>query len=777
MIQRSLFFFVCLLVSAYFSQGVKAQQIYTLMGQVLDASNGEALEGVNVVLSGKVRAISKEDGSFVLQLSYGSHIVDFTSVGYLKNSQRIWIDSDDSLVVNLQSGISELREVSVTASRYERNLMEETAPVEILSSELIFNVNAVRLFEAIDKVPGITVTDGQVNIRNGSGFAYGAGSRTMFIVDDQPLLTPDRNDIRWNFIPVEMIDQVEVVKTAGSAQYGSGALNGMIHVRTFWPQKESETRLQTFYNYVGQPRRQELAWWDSAPYEAGIGVAHGQKIGDFDLVAGVNYMNTRSFIKNGDQMQKRFTWKSRWKPQKLQGVELRLHAGYMDSEEADYLVWDNADEGAYIPLRGNNPSADNGLVRIDRRQWYVAPVAEYAGPNANRHILRARHQRLEFLNFTQNLQTNLLSMEYQWHTILGPSVSMQSGLQYQSFDVDDPLGIGIHQGVTYSAFGQWNWRQGRFNSDLGLRVEHFNITGLQERTAPVLRLATNYRMGPSTHMRASFGQGYRFPSMSEIFISKPDEAIPIFPNPGLRPEYGWTAEWGVKKEITVQQWKSFADFSLFMMDYTDMTDFVFGYYLPDSIENPTVEQVTRYAGFSARNVNRARIGGWEFSFSSAGQISKMPLRILAGYTYSYPVDLNRDTQLFNFFRFWGNVFESAVRRESRLIRPMLPYRNRHLIKADIETGIGPWLFGVDYRYYSRIERMDDLIVQNIPGLPQYLEARSGNEFVLNLRMSWQHQKAGQISLIANNVLNREYSLRFARMEPPRNYTIQYRMNF
>ena len=61
----------------------------------------------------------------------------------------------------------------------------------------------------MEQVPGVTIIDGQANIRGGSGFSYGAGSRVLLLVDDLPMLAADAGDIKWSFLPVENLEQVE----------------------------------------------------------------------------------------------------------------------------------------------------------------------------------------------------------------------------------------------------------------------------------------------------------------------------------------------------------------------------------------------------------------------------------------------------------------------------------------------------------------------------------------------------------------------------------------
>ena len=84
----------------------------------------------------------------------------------------------------------------------------------------------------IDQVPGVNVVDGQANIRGGSGFSVGAGSRVLVLVDDLPMLAADAGDAKWSFLPTENLAQIEIIKGASSVTYGSSALSGSINIRT-----------------------------------------------------------------------------------------------------------------------------------------------------------------------------------------------------------------------------------------------------------------------------------------------------------------------------------------------------------------------------------------------------------------------------------------------------------------------------------------------------------------------------------------------------------------
>ena len=79
--------------------------------------------------------------------------------------------------------------------------------------------------------------DGQANIRGGSGWSYGAGTRVLVMVDDMPLISGDAGQVQWNLIATENVNQVEIIKGASSALYGSSALNGIINIRTDYTKK------------------------------------------------------------------------------------------------------------------------------------------------------------------------------------------------------------------------------------------------------------------------------------------------------------------------------------------------------------------------------------------------------------------------------------------------------------------------------------------------------------------------------------------------------------
>ena len=80
--------------------------------------------------------------------------------------------------------------------------------------------------------------------------------------------------------------------------------------------------------------------------------------------------------------------------------------------------------------------------------------------------------------------------------------------------------------------------------------------GRIQESKPVFRLGTSYAIDPATFIRASIGQGYRFPTIAEKFIFTQFGGLPIIPNFGLESETGWTSEIGIRKGFKISNFSA-----------------------------------------------------------------------------------------------------------------------------------------------------------------------------------------------------------------------------
>lgn len=130
-----------------------------------------------------------------------------------------------------------LREVVVTATRFEEPAGERPVNLSVIPREAIATTPARTLPELLALQPGISVRDlygggasgATVDLR---GFGAVAGQNTLVLVDGRPLNDSDLSDVSWSTLPLTAIERVEILRGSGAVQYGAGASAGVINVIT-----------------------------------------------------------------------------------------------------------------------------------------------------------------------------------------------------------------------------------------------------------------------------------------------------------------------------------------------------------------------------------------------------------------------------------------------------------------------------------------------------------------------------------------------------------------
>lgn len=753
---------------------VPQDQDQALLEGVVTDEQGTPLPGANLLLLPEPLAgedsnaaeldlgtSSDGEGRYRIRFAPGSYRVEIRFVGYETQRFELQAQAGQRIERNitLRESARALGTFVVSGSLYEKALQEEVVSVDVLDASLMERTNTRTLDDAVEKLPGVYFADGQANMRGGTGYSFGVGSRVMMVVDGQPLLSADRGDVKWTMMPVEITDQVEIIKGASSVLYGSGALNGVVHVRTLWPTAEPQTELVVYQGYYGNPRRDTMRWWEENPVFLGGRFHHARKMGRFDLVVGGSLGSDQSYLREEFQEHARFSLKTRYRPKRLDGrLSMGINANTTYYNEGLYLLWADADEGAFQAL----PNSTD----VNSYLWnYFDPWITFFDKAGNQHSGKFRYNyNGNFYSANNRAHIHMLSAEYQFQRRFRSGYGLTAGISNLHGLIRDN-DVGRHDANLLALYAQTDKRWNRLEAQLGVRWETFKLDDSSASALPVIKAGVNYKAGRNNWLRASFGQGYRFPSVAERFVDTDvGDLIYIFPNPDLRPEVGWNAEIGTKQVIHIGNWQGYLDLAGFWTEYSDMTEFTFGIYQEG-------------LGFKNKNIGQARIAGLEFTASGQGNIGKVPLQILAGYTYVYPANLSADTTLANpgkFLEFFWKNFDSE---DEDVLQTLLAYRFRHVAKMDVQAGYGRFSLGVDVRYFSFMDKIDQVFATFIPGVSDFRERHNGGDFILGLRASADVGAYGNLTVLVNNALNREYSLRPARMDAPRNVSVQYRIRF
>ncbi len=750
--QKSLFTFLLTSLLVFSVQAQKA----VIQGKVMDAATGESLVGVNVIIDSTTGISTDVNGNYRLELLQDRYELTFTYIGYKSQVKKVSPNSGDTIILNIQLMLEtvELEMAVVSAGKFEQRLSDVTVSMEIIQPEFIENTNTMNMETVINQMPGVDILDGQPSIRGGSGYSYGAGSRVMVLVDDLPILTADVAEVKWNFLPVENIEQVEILKGASSALYGSSALNGVINIRTAYPDQKPQTTVNLFSGLYLKPEREEMAWWwETYPLFAGVSVSDSRKLGNTDLITGINAYSNPGYREENFEERIRANVMFRHRPKNAKGFSYGINSNIQWQYSSDFFIWQDADSGAFQQL----PEV---ITPTRGFRFNLDPWVSYYDKKNNRHNLKTRFYRV-FNRFKEDPDKNngsdMYYVEYQFQRSFLEKLNWTVGFS-GLYGVTDAELYGDHYNSTIGVYTQLDYKfLNRFSASFGFRYEWYTLDNTDKESSPVLRIGLNYQAAKHTFIRASFGQGYRFPSIAEKYTATSLGSLNIFPNPTLNSETGWGAEIGLKQGIKLGNWQGYVDLAAFWTEYQDMIEFTFGVWLDDSTQIPTLNDI----GFKSLNIGNARINGVELGVNGTGKVGNTLLTLFAGYTYMNPVDLSSDT----------------------LSNNMLKYRYKHSIKGDAELSYKKLGAGISFIYNSFMERIDEafeepiLGVEIFSGLKEYRQKNNKGFVVLDLRLSYQFTSSTKLSLLVKNIHNKEYMGRPGDIQPPRNISVQLLVRF
>lgn len=774
-IKMRLKFFGLVILTTLINWQLYAQQI---SGVVSDKTNGEKLIGVNIFNQENIGVSSDLDGKYSLQLSEGSHKITFKFIGYESVVKDVTLKKGENVTLDVKLGVESttLDLVVVTGSQFEKKVSEEMVTVDVVKNYLVENTAAPDLKGAVGKVPGVTILDGQASIRGGGGYSYGVGSRVQLVIDDIPLLTGDLKDIQWSAIPMETTEQIEVVKGSSSVLYGSGAMNGVIHVRTGWAKEKPETHFRIYQGLYTNPKVEEARWWDKSysPILTGAFFSHRQRVKNVDVVVGAHASSDMTYLQRGHRQAIRGNWKTRVKSEKVQGLSYGLNGSVQYQQSGRFTLWANNTDGAYRPLDGTSSTDKYMFVNVD-------PWIQYSGEKAGLHTLRGRYYRVERRNdsWEDPSASNVMFFDYRFQNEFKHKIHLTTGVQYQyiwSFSTLYPEqgNIITHNPAVFAQVEKTFID--RISLLVGLRHETNKIPGLiTEYTTTklgnvklpfIFRMGSNFKVAKKTNIRASFGQSYRFPSIGEKYIDASLGPLKILPNNELRAESGWSAELGLKQGFRVSSWHSYFDFALYWTEFSDMVEYQFGIFDVGGDE-PIL-------GFKPFNVSKARVAGVEFGLTGDGNIGPIPVRVFLGYTFNYPADLQADTTQENVQVYIQNFFSSITNSDSLTeTASILKYRITNVFKADIEFDLWKFTLGYSCEYNSYMDRIDAEFETFLPGFSEYRELNNKGIWRMDARLLFNISKKSSVGLIAKNFLNEFYSVRPGIMEAPRSFTLQY----
>lgn len=485
----------------------------------------------------------------------------------------------------------DLPEVVVTATRAPTSPAQLGSAVSVITGEEIERRQITNTADALRGVPGVDVARSGGANQITSVFLRGSdSSHTLVLIDGIPSNDPTSPNRAFNFgdITTDDIDRIEVLRGPQSTLWGSNAMGGVVNIIT----RRGE----------GPPHGYAFAEGGSF-YTAreGAGVSGGNK--DVNYSLSVSQADSQGFsaadAKYGNK-----------EPDGFSRTALAGKVGWNLSPNLDVdfitrYIHDTTDIDDFGGPGGDDPhrelKSDEAFFRIQPHLLLADGFWEQTfGLN---YAYYARDDNDD--QFPAHYHGGTLQFDWQNDFHLTKTQTLTAGAVYQeeTFHSDTVSGKSAESTAVYLqdalSFADRLFLTG------GLRYEDHSDT----ESSTTYRLTGAYRFPTSSKLHASYGTGFKAPSLSNLYSA--------FGSPDLKPEK--VRGWDVGLEQALGSDRFLMDVTYFRNDFSNLIDFNF---VSNRLEN----------------VGAASTDGVELTFTLR------PVKdVSVGLNYTYTDTLNRVT--------------------------------------------------------------------------------------------------------------------------------------
>ncbi len=438
------------------------------------------------------------------------------------------------LLADTRDQALKLSDVVISANRQVQARNDSSAANTVFTRADIDRLQPTSVTDLLSRVPGV-----QVAPTGGRGslpgiFIRGTKSaQSLVLVDGQRIANTTSGDSGLQYLNVDQIERVEVLRGSRSVIYGSDAIGGVIQVFT---RRNAEQGLQP---------RLKLGFGSNQTWERSLGLSGGDEHTRFNLgasldeTAGINASHA-SFPSDGDHDAYR-----------NQSISLNLSHSFSDELEVGFNLLDNRGKSEYDNSYGRYDGATGqSLGQKPYTDYTVSSTSGYVDAKLN----DSWQSRLE-LGHSENRDTkrDTLSDDYSAFNTYRDSVNWQNDL---TLDEQNSLIVGgdwyedrFHGSTTFTENSRWNraaFVQHRFQSqwfstELGLRRDQNQQFGGQNSWSGTLTLPVN----PDNDLLLSYSEGFRAPTFNDLYY--PDTQ---YSNPNLQPETSKSYELQWRSQLT-----------------------------------------------------------------------------------------------------------------------------------------------------------------------------------------------------------------------------------
>ncbi len=461
------------------------------------------------------------------------------------------------------SGGSSVLILATTPSRLEEPVEDTSGSVSVITTPEIEVQNPTTVPDVLRDLPGVSLQESGTLGESASFSLRGAEpSQTLVLLDGIRVNSPFRGGFDLGNFLVDEIGQVEIVRGAQSALYGSEAIGGVVNLRAGRAIRPLEISLVQEAGNEGTFREALSVGGKESQTDFSLTFSHTDTDGQFDhdrfgaLTLGGNIGVP---VRESGRLQFTYRFQEDHKELAIELLPDEFLPGPVTPMTVDAVFDNNSELNRRFLF--NSIGYQDKITNWFGLSWKAALVDTHLNQDDPTDSVNPSP-----FPYLENTDTRTLILDLQQNLYMGNSDIFSFGVEGTWDKVDSKIeGFGfsfpsLEMSRRNMAYYLQNLYKGqkRWVLQTGVRID--DNSSFETVVTPKVSTAYEFE-STKTKFRGSWGLGYRAPTIQEQFF-------PVFGNPELEPEKSMSWEVGLQQRVVRET--ILLDTAYFWIDYDNL---------------------------------------------------------------------------------------------------------------------------------------------------------------------------------------------------------------